>query len=91
MCFKYNAMEGYITEKDQNLFRRVLNGDDYVQAGEMSGFSFSTVNNIVNGKTKITLNNKSVYEQLLRLTLHHIGELHGLKGYINKQLRKTKN
>ena len=63
-----------INTKDQSAIRRFLNGDDYQEVADLCGVSFSTVNNIVNGKSKVMKHNYKVYLMLINKCVLELDE-----------------
>ncbi|MCP4984920.1 MAG: hypothetical protein GY928_02290 [Colwellia sp.] len=80
-------MNDYLTDELQSIFRLVLSGKDYIKAANNSKMSFSTVNNIVNKRTKITVNNIYAYKALLGLALENIDGFNEFKSIIKKELK----
>ena len=82
------TFNNFIHKKDQKAIRSLLNGKDYKEIANDCGVSFSTVNNLVNGHTRLGKRNFNVYTNLVNRALMEIEEMELLyKNHLNNILK----
>lgn len=69
----------YLTDEKRDIIKRVLTVKDYAIVAQKSGFSLSTVNNVIGQTLQITERNKAVHTQLIKLAKKRIDEITKLK------------
>lgn len=71
----------YLSKEKKELFTKFLTTRDYEKVAEASGYSFSSVNNILNGRTQITADNMTVVSEFNRICLERVRDT---KSYISE-------
>lgn len=54
----------YLTNEEREIYKRFLNLNDYAKIADHTGFSVSTVNNLVNQRQQLNKNTEPVLEAL---------------------------
>ena len=63
-----------ITEQQQKVFKKFLSTEDYKEVAKISGFSLSTVCNVLNRNTQIHKRSEVIVKALNRVTKKRIKE-----------------
>lgn len=74
----------------QEIVREFLNLDDYHDVAVESGYSFSTVNNLVNRKNVVTDTNKVCIIHLLEKCLEKLEEVNAKKNEVKRLLKQAR-